>query len=514
MREVFFCGFLSSEMDKGAAEMLRPKNRNFFRDAGGNVAMLFSLMLVPIVVMGGGAVDFNMAMNARGRLAESLDAAALAIGASPNLSQEGIAGLATSIVNANYPTREFGDLGPIMVSIDDTNNIVTVAGTSVVQTAFLGLIGIDHLTVYWESEVRRARTSLEVVMVLDNTGSMSGSKISALRDAAHLLTEILHDNADDPDQLEIGLVPFSSTVNVGTQFERAWWLDPDGLSPVHSNNFDPPANRWDVIDSMLYEQWDGCVEAREIPYDVEDEEPDPGDPATLFVPYFAPDEPSYFSGYSNSYMSDGMGGYDQLARLMNSNKYAGVNPSGAASNWGCTARPITALTTSRNTIDNAISAMIASGTTNIPIGISWGVRVLSPQAPFTEGNDYDDDDNIKAMVILTDGENVINGRSNLNYSDYSGYGYIREGRLGVVTSSSWALGNALDARTAAACAYARAQGIRIYTITFQVSSQSTRDMMRECASHPSLYFDSPSNEALRNAFELIAGDLTNLRLSR
>ena len=80
--------------------------------------------------------------------------------------------------------------------------------------------------------------------------------------------------------------------------------------------------------------------------------------------------------------------------------------------------------------------------------------------------------------------------------------------------SSNALGNALDDRTAAACRHAQDQGIRVYTITFQVSSSSTRDMMRDCATHPSLYFDSPSNAALRNAFELIAGDLTNLRLAR
>ena len=38
--------------------------------------------------------------------------------------------------------------------------------------------------------------------------------------------------------------------------------------------------------------------------------------------------------------------------------------------------------------------------------------------------------------------------------------------------------------------------------------------MRDCATTPYLYFDSPSDEALRAAFELIAGDLTNLRLSR
>jgi Flp pilus assembly protein TadG len=476
--------------------------------------MLFALALVPIIVMGGGAVDFNMAVNARGRLAEALDAAALAVGASPNLATEDAQALALAVISANYPEREFGDLGGVNISIDDFNNVVTVTGTSTVQTAFLGLIGIHYLTVGWESEVQRARTALELVMVLDNTGSMSGSKISALRDAAHLLTDILHDNAAEPELLEIGLVPFSSTVNVGTAHERAWWLDPDGLSSDHANNFDPPANRWDVIDSMLYERWDGCVEARAIPLDVEDVPPDPGAPETLFLPYFAPDEPSGESGFSNSYMSDQMSGGDLLARLTNSAKYAGVNPYGWASNWGCTARPVTPLTASRTTIDDAISDMIASGTTNIPIGISWGVRLLSPQEPFTEGNPWEDDDNIKAMVILTDGQNVINGRGNFNYSDYSGYGYVREGRLGVITSSSWALRNALNDRTEAACAYARAQGIRVYTITFQVSSSTTRDMMRDCASHPSLYFDSPSNEALRNAFELIAGDLTNLRLSR
>lgn len=488
--------------------------QSFSRDSGGNVAMLFALALVPVVVMGGGALDFNMAMNARGRLAEALDAAALAVGSAPNLPLEDAHALAQAIITANYPQREFGDLGVIDIDIDDLNDIVTVAGTSTVQTAFLGLVGIDHLTVEWESEVRRARTALELVMVLDNTGSMSGSKIAALRDAAHLLTEILHDNAAEAELLEIGLVPFSSTVNVGSEHERAWWLDPNALSPDHSNNFDPPANRWDVIDSMQYESWDGCVEARQIPLDIEDVPPDPGAPETLFLPYFAPDEPSGVSGFSNSYMSDQMGGSDLLARLANSAKYAGVNPWGWASNWGCTARPVTPLTTSRSTIDDAISDMIASGTTNIPIGVSWGVRLLSPQEPFTEGNAWDDDENIKAMVILTDGQNVINGRGNFNFSDYSGYGYIREGRLGVITSSSWALRNALNARTEAACAYARAQGIRVYTITFQVNSSTTRDMMRACASHPSLYFDSPSNEALQNAFELIAGDLTNLRLSR
>ena len=118
------------------------------------------------------------------------------------------------------------------------------------------------------------------------------------------------------------------------------------------------------------------------------------------------------------------------------------------------------------------------------------------------------------MVILTDGDNVMTGRNTNQMSDYEAYGYIADGRLGRRSSSGNVLSNELDDRTEAACDYAKSQGIRVYTITFQVNSSSTRQLMQDCASNPSLYFDSPSSEALQDAFEMIAGDLTNLRLSR
>ncbi|MCF8880622.1 pilus assembly protein TadG-related protein [Hyphobacterium sp. SN044] len=488
--------------------------KRFARRAHGNVAMVFALMVTPMTLFSGAAVDFHQAMNARARLAEALDAAALAVGASPYISEDTAEQLAADFIAANFPARTIGRVGSVHVAFDTAADAVRVSGQAIVETDFLRLMGIKTLTVEWESEVVRARQNLELVMVLDNTGSMSGSKITALRDAARLMTSILFENASDSDRLAIGLVPFSSTVNVGNEHARAWWLDPDAQNPDHSAHFAPAANRWDLFDTLQGASWRGCVEARRVPLDIEDVAPDPADPETLFLPYFAPDEPSGYSNFANSYLSDQTSSTNLLTRQTNTAKYWGRDPYGDGPNWGCTARPITPLTSHRSTIDNAINAMIASGTTNIPIGVSWGVRVLSPQAPFTEGAPFNDRETIKAMVILTDGENVLNGRSNINYSDYSGYGYVREGRLGVMTSSDSALSNALDERTAAACAYARQQGIRVYTITFQVSSATTRDMMRDCATHPSLYFDSPSNEALRDAFELIAGDLTNLRLSQ
>ncbi|GLK52566.1 TadE/TadG family type IV pilus assembly protein [Maricaulis virginensis] len=484
----------------------------FARATRGNVAMIFALVLTPLTVLSGGAVDLNQALNARTRLSQALDAAALAVGVQTSISETDAATLARDFLSANYQNREIGSVQNLVVSLDTVNDRVRVSAESKIETIVLGLIGIPYLTVAWETEVQRARSELELVMVLDNTGSMGGSKISSLRSAGLLLTDILFDGAD-AGMLRIGLVPFSSTVNVGTRFERAWWMDPDGLSPVHSENFSPAANRWDIYDTIRNRDWTGCVEARPIPHDIEDTPPSAGDPETLFVPYFAPDE-SDRGSYSNDYLDDDMGGYDERARMRNTSKYTNAWISGAGPGWGCTARPITPLTSHRGTIDDAIDDMIASGTTNIPNGIGWGVRVLSPGEPFTGGAPFDQDDTIKAMVVLTDGENVINGRSNQNYSDYSGYGYARDGRVGVVSSSSGTLSNALDARTLAACEYAKSLGIRVYTITFQVSSTSTRNMMRDCASNPYLYFDSPSESALRSAFEMIAGDLTNLRLSR
>ena len=487
----------------------------FARHTRGNVAMIFALALLPLTVLAGGAIDFNQAMNARTRLAQAIDAAALAIGTYPDIGRGDATTIAQDFLAANYPEWEIGQLQSLSVDLDTINDTVTVNATAKVDTAILGLVGIEFLTVDWESEVVRARQNLELVMVLDNTGSMGGSKISALRDAANLLTEILFDAAEDPDAIHIGLVPFAATVNVGPGYERAWWLDPNGANPLHAEwSGAANANHWDLFDAMRYETWEGCVEARAIPMDIDDTPPSNGAPSTLFIPYFAPDEPDNDWDYRNNYINDGTSGSTNT-RLQNLDKYEdGQVWDDYGPNMRCTTTPITPLTNSEATIVNAINRMGASGTTNIPQGVGWGIRVISPEEPFTQGTAWDDDEILKAMVILTDGDNVMSGRSTTLRSDYGAYGFSRDGRLGTTSSSSWTLRNELNDRLEAACALAHEMDIRVYAITFQVSSSSTRALMQDCASHPSLYFDSPSNSALRDAFQMIAGDLTNLRLSR
>ena len=49
--------------------------------------------------------------------------------------------------------------------------------------------------------------------------------------------------------------------------------------------------------------------------------------------------------------------------------------------------------------------------------------VLSPEVPFTEGVEYDDEDTVKAIVLLTDGENWLGNLNNHNKAYYNAYGW-------------------------------------------------------------------------------------------
>lgn len=99
-----------------------------------------------------------------------------------------------------------------------------------------------------------------------------------------------------------------------------------------------------------------------------------------------------------------------------------------------------------------------------------------------------------------------------NRSQYSAYGFAQSGHLGNANGSE--AEEVLDRKTATLCTNIKAQGIRLYTITFQVSSSSIQDLMRDCATDPNMYYNSPSNEQLDSVFQDIAKGLADLRISK
>ncbi len=182
-------------------------------------------------------------------------------------------------------------------------------------------------------------------------------------------------------------------------------------------------------------------------------------------------------------------------------------------NYMCTTTAVTPLTTTKATITDAITALAANGYTNIASGVAWGMRTLTEAAPFTEGRSTTDKNNIKVMIVMTDGANTYNMNSKFTKSFYSSWSYIAMNHLGTTSTDEDDVVVKMNARTAQACVDAKAASIKIYTIAFQVTDQTTIDMLTACASDPSMFYQSGNNQALLDAFTAIGDAITSLRVS-
>jgi Flp pilus assembly protein TadG len=480
-----------------------------FRDAtSGNVAMMYGLALVPTIAAAGVAVDMNQAVAVRTRLGQALDAAGLSVAATPGLTAQQIQERAQQFFDANFPDDALGDA--LSLSASQTGDIVRLTAAARVETAFLGLIGIEYIEVGPEAEVVRESRGLEIALSLDNTGSMGNAgKLAALKSATTDMINILFGDNAAPEKLRMGLIPFSETVRLDTTSALLnGWIDTNGLSlwaRAHFNNGRHPLSVWST---MRNSSWGGCVEARPNGLEELDTPPTASNPNTLWVPFFQPDEPDN-GGYGNNYLSDGVGGTPEQ-RLMNSAKY--VNRQSTRPNSDCSMQRILPLTNNKATLLSYVNGMQATGYTHIAIGAAWGWRVLSPEAPFTEGSQYGDEEWNKALVLMTDGVNTIPARNSYYGSDYTAYGYLRQARLG--TQSAPQATSRQNDLTELVCQRMKDRGIRIYSILLMEDNVATRDMMEACASTPELFFDTPTTGELSATFTAIANDLSNLRISK
>jgi Flp pilus assembly protein TadG len=306
-------------------------------------------------------------------------------------------------------------------------------------------------------------------------------------------------------------------------------------TPVDCNRKTPSrVNHFDLFDAMNV-AWKGCVEARPAPYDVTDEAPNRGKPDTLFVPYLWPDEhdEEFKNGnVRNSYLPDKANmpswvknGDDPVLRQAWIWKYDGGTPTvdNAAfitrgPNAACP-DPIVPLTSNKATLDGAIDSLRAYGAsgTNIGEGLAWAWRVISPGDPFPEGALYDKK-NKKFIVLMTDGFNEIVPQGVAwNGSDYTSTGYAAKARFG--TSDRAAITRELDRRLAEVCSNIKAKEIQVFTLLFDpvgyTQSSDVENLLRNCATTKDRHvFKASSHGQLVKAFQTIANEIVNLRLTR
>ena len=517
--------------------------RSFCKDQRGNFAMLFALAMVPLFGIVGAAIDYSRASEVRAKLSEALDAGVLAVGSQPKMSDADAFKIVDDWVAAHLGPAYDGDWHLNSVKVGDDGTILASASGGI-DTMMGRLLGVDEISIGTTSEAVRSMGKVEVALVLDNTGSMKGRKLTKLKEAAHALVDELVEATEDPEDLRIALVPFSQTVNVGATNKGAAWMDTGARSSIHDDIFTKDdgtthagTNRFTLFDNMQV-AWGGCVESRPTPYDVEEAPPTAGQPDTLYVPYFAPDEPGKrhkdggSDDYNNSYLDDDSSDKKWRGKQGNPAKYATTFSELSdrtdlldykyGPNSGCELQEIIRLTedvaeNSVKKVEDAIDDMVAIGNTHINIGLQWGWHALSPNAPFGDGVAYDDGEWRKVVVLMTDGnnQNTNTDSDNKNDSVYSGYGYIWQNRFGNLGSGSSesARTTALDDRLALLCENMKKDKITLYSVRVEVRDGSST-VLKNCASSADNFKEVADISQLKTEFMEIAGSIQALRLSK
>ncbi|MFN3912248.1 ubiquitin-activating E1 FCCH domain-containing protein [Hyphomonas sp.] len=192
--------------------------RRFAQNEKGNVAMLFALACMVIFPLVGFAIDFSRVVVDEHKLQMATDAAALA--AAHDAFMEADDRRAVIEAHLNHLEEELGREITYELSQDMNGKILLVTHLTV-NTTIAKIMGRDDVAVTARSGAVEGGADIEVAMVLDITGSMSGSRITALREAATDLVEIVVKDEQAPYYSKLAMVPYSVAVNAGTYADAA-----------------------------------------------------------------------------------------------------------------------------------------------------------------------------------------------------------------------------------------------------------------------------------------------------
>ncbi len=430
----------------------------------GTTAILFGIMVIPLLALSGAVVDYGRMVKTKSQLATTLDGAVLA--AMKEYALDNTVDYKVVIeefVKKNLAQEDKSYHGLALTvtvpDITESGEMKAMVATDV-ATNFLSLIGFNVFNVSVMSAAMAGGKNLEVALVLDNTGSMRGTKIDALKSSSTNLINILMPDSGNSN-VKIALVPFAEYVNIGMDMRAESGLDvPD-----------------DYMSGGIEFKWYGCMGSRGLALSAMDADYSTPVPGVMM-----------FDQFDISY-----------------------NTAAPFESGRCPSAAIIDLTDDKATITSGIDDMTAKGWTYIPTGLSWGWRVLSNEAPFTSGVAYDDPDVIKAIVLMTDGENTRARQKWTNVASANNSGEVW-GHSWHVEDGAEAQANPLMAQT---CNNIKAKNIMVFTIAFDVASGSTvENLLKACAGNGGKFFDASNEEQLNEAFKQIGLSLLNLRLSR
>ena len=452
--------------------------RRFASDQKGNFAILFGLAAIPVVGAIGIAVDYSLANGSRTAMQAALDNTALALSKQMPLTQAELDDKGWKIFQAN--------LGQTPLTITPSDLVITpaVGKLSLVLNTKYPIRMAGVLSQYMPIDIPIGSRvdavwglgKVEVALALDNTGSMAGSKITQLISASHNLVEILKNAALTPGDAKVAIIPFGFQTKVDpvVNLDATWlrwdlWEAAHGSCSVNGSNksicetahcsksqytsqssCQSHSGTWYSAGTWTpdnHNTWNGCIADRDKNYDADD------------------------TGVSSTATKfPAMQECGGLAQVMSLNY-----------NWGSPS------SVDPTTVHGRINQMVATGNTNVTIGLDWGFQMVSPAGtlPFSQGAAYNTANLTKYVIILTDGDNTQN-----RFGDSQ---------------------TVIDERTTLACTNIKAKGIMIYSIRV---INGNANLLRNCATDPSMYFEVSDAAELAGVFNAIGSTIANLHLAK
>ena len=330
----------------------------FRKSERGTSVVTMALAMSVLVGAVGLSFDAGRAYMIKDRLGAAVDSAALAGGRSLDVGGSGnYAAQITKYFKSNIPDGFMGaSVATPQVRLLAGGNQVEVVATAVVPSTLMQVLDIGDITISAKATVARATRGMEVALVLDNSASMDGGKMTDLRDSAQTLLDIMYGDQTSVENLHVAVVPFTGRTNLRGQ---------DAIHPI------------DPVDEDFV-----CLNVRNGVHGRNDATPD----FKPFEHYDGTHAPT--GGFLGSFM------YEFLI---------------------CPAAEILPLTQDKSEVEAALDAMDAKGCTRYDTGTAWGWRTLSPDWQGywadTAGDvmtslplAYSAQNMDKAIVVMTDGQ--------------------------------------------------------------------------------------------------------------
>jgi von Willebrand factor type A domain len=198
--------------------------------------------------------------------------------------------------------------------------------------------------------------------------------------------------------------------------------------------------------------WTGCTQDRKYPYNLTDA-----------TPISSNDNTKWGQPQAPVHASSGCSGYSSHNLVM---------------------KP---LTDNFTALKSQLDLMTPYAWTHIALGVEFGFQMLTENDTFADTADYDDDETEKFMVVLTDGTQT-------------------EPAFGPGSTRTVAQG---ESNLEALCTNAKAKGITMITIAYDLDDTTTRNRLKNCATDPvSNFFVATDTAAVASAFNNIKTIIT------